>query len=169
MRILLRTIETVSEILSGHVQAWLTMALMILVMVDVISRYVMQNPLAISDEYGGFCLVAITCIGLAYAWKTRSHVRVEFIIKKLPVRMRQWLRLFTLLLAIVFTGFMVYGAIKLVSISLMFGTRSTSWLRTPVAWPQMTIVIGAILMFLQLIVEIIKQITKLSAREEEGE
>ena len=169
MRLLLRIIETVSEILSGHVQAWLTMALMILVMVDVISRYVMQNPLAISDEYGGFCLVAITCIGLAYAWKTRSHVRVEFIIKKLPVRMRQWLRLFTLFLAIVFTGFMVYGAIKLVSISLMFGTRSTSWLRTPVAWPQMTIVIGAILMFLQLIVEIIKQITKLSAREEEGE
>ncbi len=169
MRLLLRIIETVSEILSGHVQAWLTMALMILVMVDVISRYVMQNPLAISDEYGGFCLVAITCIGLAYAWKTRSHVRVEFIIKKLPVRKRQWLRLFTLLLAIVFTGFMVYGAIKLVSISLMFGTRSTSWLRTPVAWPQMTIVIGAILMFLQLIVEIIKQVTKLSAREEEGE
>jgi TRAP-type C4-dicarboxylate transport system permease small subunit len=169
MRLLVRIIETVSEILSGHVQAWLTMALMILVMVDVISRYVMQNPLAISDEYGGFCLVAITCIGLAYAWKTRSHVRVEFIIKKLPVRMRQWLRLFTLLLAIVFTGFMVYGAIKLVSISLMFGTRSTSWLRTPVAWPQMTIVIGAILMFLQLIVEIIKQTTKLSAREKEGE
>jgi TRAP-type C4-dicarboxylate transport system permease small subunit len=169
MRLLVRIIETVSEILSGHVQAWLTMALMILVMVDVISRYVMQNPLAISDEYGGFCLVAITCIGLAYAWKTRSHVRVEFIIKKLPVRMRQWLRLFTLFIAIVFTGFMVYGAIKLVSISLMFGTRSTSWLRTPVAWPQMTIVIGAILMFLQLIVEIIKQITKLSAREEEGE
>ena len=169
MRLLLRIIETVSEILSGHVQAWLTMALMILVMVDVTSRYVMQNPLAISDEYGGFCLVAITCIGLAYAWKTRSHVRVEFIIKKLPVRMRQWLRLFTLLLAIVFTGFMVYGAIKLVSISLMFGTQSTSWLRTPVAWPQMTIVIGAILIFLQLIVEIIKQITKLSAAEEEGE
>ena len=169
MRLLVRIIETVSEILSGHVQAWLTMALMILVMVDVISRYVMHDPLAISDEYGGFCLVAITCIGLAYAWKTRSHVRVEFIIKRLPVRMRQWLRLFTLFLAIVFTGFMVYGAIKLVSISLMFGTRSTSWLRTPVAWPQMTIVIGAILMFLQLIVEIIKQITKLSAREEEGE
>lgn len=169
MRFLIRIIETVTEIISGHLQAWLTMALVILVMVDVTSRYVMQNPLAISDEYGGFCLVAITCIGLAYAWKTRSHVRVEFIVKKLPVRKQRWLRLFTLLLAIVFTGFMVYGAFKLVSISLMFGTRSTSWLRTPVAWPQMTIVIGAVLIFLQLIVEIIKQITKLSAEEEEGE
>lgn len=169
MRFLIRIIETVTEIISGHLQAWLTMALVLLVMVDVTSRYVMQDPLAISDEYGGFCLVAITCIGLAYAWKTRSHVRVEFIVKKLSVRNQRWLRLFTLFLAIVFTGFMVYGAFKLVSISLMFGTRSTSWLRTPVAWPQMTIVIGAILIFFQLVVEIIKQITKLSAEEEEGE
>ena len=168
MRILVRIIETVTEIFSGHFQAWLTFALVILVMVDVTSRYLMQNPLAISDEYGGFCLVAITCIGLAYAWKTRSHVRVEFITKRLPADARRWLRLFTLILAIVFTGFMVFGAWKLVSISLMFGTRSTSWLRTPVAWPQMTIVAGAILMFLQLIVEIIKQITKLSSGEEEG-
>ena len=169
MRFLIRIIETVTEIISGHLQAWLTMALVILVMVDVTSRYVMQDPLAISDEYGGFCLVAITCIGLAYAWKTRSHVRVEFIVKKLSVRNQRWLRLITLFLAIAFTGFMVYGAFKLVSISLMFGTRSTSWLRTPVAWPQMTIIIGAILIFFQLVVEIIKQITKLSAEEEEGE
>jgi TRAP-type C4-dicarboxylate transport system permease small subunit len=168
MRRLVRIVETVTEIFSGQVQAWLTLALMILVMVDVTSRYVMQDPLAISDEYGGFCLVAITCIGLAYAWKTRSHVRVEFITKRLPVGLRRWLRLSTLILAIVFTGFMVFGAFKLVSISLMFGTRSTSWLRTPVAWPQMTIVAGAILMFLQLIVEIIKQITKLSTGKEEG-
>ena len=150
MRFLVRIIETVTKIFSGHVQAWLTMALMILVMVDVTSRYVMRNPLAIGDEYGGFCLVAITCLGLAYAWKTRSHVRVEFIIKKLPIRKQRWLRLLTLFLAFAFTGFMVYGAFKLVSISLTFGTRSTSWLRTPVAWPQMTIIIGAILIILMV-------------------
>lgn len=169
MRSLVRIIETVTEIFSGHVQAWLTMALVILVMVDVTSRYVMQNPLAVSDEYGGFCLVAITCIGLAYAWKTGSHVRVEFITKKLSIGMRRKLRLLTLLLAFAFTGFMVFGAYKLVSISLMFGTRSTSWLRTPIAWPQMTIVIGAVLLFLQLVVEIVKQVKKLSADEKEGE
>jgi len=169
MRFLVRIIEKLTEVLSGHVQAWLTMALVLLVMVDVTSRYVMRDPLAIGDEYGGFCLVAITCIGLAYAWKTRSHVRVEFIIKKLPVGMQHWLRLFTLILAFIFTGFMVYGAYKLVGISLMFGTRSTSWLRTPVAWPQMTIIIGAVLMFLQLIVEIIKHVKKLFAPEGEGE
>jgi len=167
MRSLVRKIETVTEI-SGHVQAWLTLALMVLVMVDVISRYVMRDPLSIAEEYGSQSLVVITCIGLAYAWKTQSHVRVEFLVDRLPVGMQRWLRLFTLLLAIVFSGFMVYGAYELVSTSLMFGTRSTSWIRTPVAYPQMTILLGSILIFLQLIVEIIKQIEKLSAAQEEG-
>ncbi|MEE4362492.1 MAG: TRAP transporter small permease [Desulfotignum sp.] len=162
MRLMIRIIETVTDIFSGHVQAWLTLGLMILVMVDVTSRYVMQNPLAISDEYGGFCLVAITCIGLADAWKSRSHVRVEFIINKISLGKQLWLRLFTLLLAFIFTGFVVYGAIRMVNISLMFGTRSTSWLRTPVAWPQMTIIAGTVLLSLQLLVEIIKQITKIT-------
>lgn len=169
MRFLVRIIETITEILSGHLQAWLTFGLMLLVMVDVTSRYVLHNPLAVSDEYGGFCLVAITCLGLGYAWKTRSHVRVEFVVKKMPLVVQRWLRLFTLLLAFVFTCFMVYAAYKLVDFSFMFGTRSTSWLRTPVAWPQMTIVIGSGFLFLQLIAEIIRQIMKLSAPKEEGE
>ena len=158
---LIRIIETVTDIVSGYVQAWLTLGLMFLVMVDVVSRYVMQNPLAVSDEYGGFCLVAITCIGLADAWKSRSHVRVEFVIKRLSRTKQQWVRLFTTVLAIVFTGFMVYGAYQLVSTSLMFGTRSTSWLRTPIAWPQMTIILGSGLLFLQLGVEIFKQLKKI--------
>ncbi len=169
MRSLLRIIGTVTEIFSGHVQAWLTLALMVLIMVDVTSRYVMRNPLSIADELGGYSLVAITCIGLAYAWKTRSHVRVEFIIRKLPVSAQRWLRLFTLLLAIGFTGFMVYGAFDMVNLTMMFNSRSESWLRTPIAWPQVTIAIGAVLMFLQLIVEIIMQVRKFSAPEEEGE
>ena len=169
MRFLVRIIEWITEILSGHVQAWLTFGLMLLVMVDAMSRYVLQNPLAVSDEYGGFCLVAMTCLGLAYAWKTRSHVRVEFIIKKLPFLVQRWLRLLTLLMAFVFTGFMVYAAYELINFSFMFGTRSTSWLRTPIAWPQLSIILGSGLIFLQLVAEIIKQILKLSAPKEEGE
>lgn len=169
MRFLVRIIETVTHVISGHVQAWLTLALMLLVMVDVTSRYVLRNPLSIADEYGGFCLVAVTCLGLAYAWKTRSHVRVEFIVKRLPVPAQRWLRIFTLLLAFVFTGFMVYGAYELVRLSFMFGTRSTTWLRTPIAWPQITIVAGSVFMFLQLIAEIIRQIKRFSAPKEEGE
>jgi TRAP-type C4-dicarboxylate transport system permease small subunit len=129
-----------------------------LVLVDVTSRYVLNDPLSIAEEYGGYLLVTVTCMGLAYAWKERGHVRVEFLIAAFPRALQKWVRLGTLLLAFVFTGFMTIAAWELVETSFMFGTRSGSWLRTPIAYPQMVIIVGSAWMFLQLIAELIKAI-----------
>lgn len=164
-----RLIGKVTDFLSGQVQSVLIFLMMVLVLVDVTSRYILKDPLSIAEEYGGFLLVAVTCMGLAYAWQQRSHVRVEFLIKNLPVRVQRVMRLFTLLLAFIFTGAMTYAAYELVSYSFMFGTRSGSWLRTPVAWPQITIIIGAALLFLQLIAELIVAVKRFGAPEGEGE
>lgn len=163
MRSFIRFIESLSEVLSGRLQAWIVFFLMVLVLVDVTSRYVLRNPLSIAEEFGGYLLVAITCMGLAFAWKHESHVRVEFLVNKLPPQIRQWLRLFTVVLAFTFTVFMVLACYELVSFSFMFGTRSGSWLRTPIAWPQIPMLIGAFLIFLQLIAEIVKIIGRIHA------
>ncbi|MEW6263221.1 MAG: TRAP transporter small permease [Thermodesulfobacteriota bacterium] len=169
MRVFIRLIETITEFISGRLQAWLLFVMMVLVLVDVTSRYAIHDPLSIAEEFGGYLLVAITCLGLAYAWKEKSHVRVDFLIGTLPLKIRRRLRLVTMILAFVFSGFIVYAAFELERYTFMFGTRSGTWVRTPIAWPQMTIIIGAVLLFLQLVVEIIKQITKLNAPDEEGE
>jgi len=165
----IRIIETITDFISGHLQSWLIFAMMVLVLVDVTSRYVLKNPLSIAEEFGGYLLVAITCMGLAYAWKEKSHVRVEFIVKSLPVMAQRWLRLILTVLALVLTAAMTYAAYELVSFSFMFGTRSGSWLRTPIAWPQMSIAAGAGLMCLQLIAEILKCIKRFEVPLEEGE
>lgn len=151
-----QVIESVIDFLSGQVQGILLFLLMCLVLVDVTTRYALQNPLSVAEEYGAYMLVAITCMGLAYTWKEKTHVRIEVLVDKLPLRARRVLRLVTLILAFLFTLFMIPAAYQLVSFSFMFGTRSGGWLRTPIAWPQITILIGALLLFFQLIVEIIK-------------
>lgn len=153
---LVQVIESVIDFLSGQVQGILLFLLMCLVLVDVTTRYALQNPLSVAEEYGAYMLVAITCMGLAYTWKEKTHVRIEVLVDKLPLRARRVLRLVTLILAFLFTLFMIPAAYQLVSFSFMFGTRSGGWLRTPIAWPQITILIGALLLFFQLIVEIIK-------------
>ncbi len=156
MHALVRIIEKITQVFSGVVQGWFILLMMILVLVDVTSRYVLNDPLSIAEEFGGYLLVTVTCMGLAYAWKERGHVRVEFLIAALPRPIRKWMRLFTLLLAFIFTGFMTVAAWELVETSFMFGTRSGSWLRTPVAYPQMVIIFGSAWMFLQLVAEILK-------------
>lgn len=162
---LIRIIEAVTDLISGQVQGWILVLMMALVLVDVATRYLLQNPLSVAEEYGGYMLVAVTSIGLAFAWKERSHVRVEFLITKLPLRLRRGLRILTLSLAFVFSLFMILAAWELVAFSFMFGTRSGSWLRTPIGWPQITIIVGSVLLFLQLLAELLRALT---GRGDEG-
>lgn len=169
MNLVIRIIETVTDFISGHLQSWLIVIMMALVLVDVTSRYVLKNPLSIAEEFGGYLLAAVTCMGLAYTWKEKGHVRVEFIIRSLPVQVQRGLRLVLTIVALLFTLGMTYAAYELVSFSFMFGTRSGSWLRTPIAWPQMTLVAGSAIMCLQLIAEILKCIKRFGAPKEEGE
>jgi TRAP-type C4-dicarboxylate transport system permease small subunit len=159
MHSLVQFIEKTTQLISGIIQGWFILLMMVLVLVDVTSRYVLNDPLSIAEEFGGYLLVTVTTMGLAYAWKERGHVRVEFLIAALPKPLRKIVRLITLLLAFVFTGFMTLAAWELVETSFMFGTRSGSWLRTPVAYPQIVIIVGSAWMFLQLIAEIIKALS----------
>jgi len=167
MRRFVQVIEAVNDFLSGQVQGVLLFLLMCLVLVDVTTRYALQNPLSIAEEYGAYMLVAITCLGLAYTWKEKTHVRIEILVDRLPIHAQRVLRLVTLVLAFLFTLFMIPAAYQLISFSFMFGTRSGGWLRTPIAWPQITILIGALLLFFQLIVEIIKAVKALQRDKKE--
>ena len=167
MRGVIRFIEKMITFLSGHLQGWLIFIMMVLVLVDVTSRYVLRNPLSIAEEFGGYLLVTVTVMGLAFAWQERSHVRVEFLINKLSPAVRSWLRVLTVALALTLAVFMIIAGYQLVSFSFMFGTRSGSWLRTPVAYPQMVIVLGSLLLFLQLIKEVLLALGKAAKGEKE--
>ncbi|MDT8377387.1 MAG: TRAP transporter small permease [Desulfotignum sp.] len=167
MRVFTQVLERIITLISGGLQGIVICLLMGLILVEVTSRYLLQTPLSVAEEYGGYMLVAITYIGLAYTWKHRTHVRVTFLIDKFPLRIRLGIRVITLCLALVFSGYMCVAAWELVQESFLFGDRSGSWLRTPLAWPQMTLIIGAAMLFLQLSLEVIQAITRFILVEEE--
>lgn len=155
MNRLLRAIEILTERVSGQLMAWSIFVLMVLVLVEVVTRYLLNQPLSVAEEYGGYLLVAMTMIGLAYTWKEKGHISVDLLVSRLPERVRLRLRAATLLLAAALTVLLVAAGMRMVSQSFLFGTRSGSWLRTPLAWPQMIVVLGAALLALQLFAEIV--------------
>ena len=156
-----RFIDTVSVLLGGHLMGWLLMVLMFMILVEVLTRYILRSPLSIAEEYGGYMLVAITFLGLGYTWKERGHVRVEWVINVLSPKAQSWLRLITVIMATAFALIMIKASYDLVSYSYLFGTRSGSWLRTPLIWPQIVLIIGAVLLFVQLIAELIRAVANL--------
>jgi len=154
-------IEKITNVLSGYLPAWTVFVLMVMVLVEVIARYVLNAPLSIADEYGGYMLAAVTFIGLGYTWKEGGHVSVEIVTNILPNRIKLWLRLFTLILVTIFCWPLIASSYDLLQSSLLFGARSGSWLRTPLVYPQSVLLIGSALLLLQLIAEILKAILTL--------
>jgi len=165
---IVKMIEKVTEVLSGYLQAGIIFFLMVMLLIEVLTRYILHSPLSIADEMGGYLLVSITFMGLAYTWKERGHVRVTLLISRLPDRFAHLLRFITLILATAFTFPLIIACYGLISDSLLFESRSGSWLRTPLAYPQTILLIGAIMIFLQLVAEIIKATIAMGKSEEKN-
>jgi TRAP-type transport system small permease protein len=165
---IIKFIEKVTDVLSGHLQAGIVFFLMVMLLVEVLTRYILLSPLSIADEMGGYLLVSITFMGLAYTWKERGHVRVSLLISRLPAKLAHLIRFITLILATLFTLPLMKACFDLISDSLLFESRSGSWLRTPLAYPQTILLIGAIMLFLQLVAEIIKATIAMGKSEEKN-
>ena len=165
---IVRFIEKMTDVLSGHLQAGIIFLLMVMLLLEVLTRYVLRSPISIADEMGGYLLVCITFMGLAYTWKEKGHVRVSLLVSRLPDKIARALRFITLILATLFTLPLIKACYDLIMDSLLFESRSGSWLRTPLAYPQIILLIGAVMIFLQLIAEIIKATIAKGATEEKN-
>lgn len=142
----------------GYIAGWLVVLLMVLVLVEVFSRYVLNRPLMVSDEFGSYMLVAISYLAAAYAWKEKGHIRITALVSRLPPRVSSWLRLITLLLALVVAIGLSQSAYSYLQTSFRLGMASGSWLNFPLQGPHMTLMIGFVLLSLILMVEITRAI-----------
>ena len=160
-------IEGVSDIASGQFAGWLVFGLMCLVLVEVFARYVLGSAMGIADEIGAYLFVAITLIGLAYTWKKKGHTRIEFVVKMLSPKLRNRVRLATLILATAFIPVLLWGSIDVVIYSYSTWSRSQTWLRIPWIYPQTALIIGFSILLLQAIVQLSRTIT--AARTGKGD
>jgi TRAP-type C4-dicarboxylate transport system permease small subunit len=147
----------------GYLSAWLVPIMMMLVVVDVFMRYVMQRPLMVADEFSAYMLVALSFLGFAYTWRQGGHVRVEAVVKFLPPRLYDWVRLIGLILTFIFMVEMDRVAFKMIAYALQMKMRSSTWMMFPLFWPQLTIFVGFVLLTLMLVGDIVQAGVKLRA------
>lgn len=82
----------------GEVFSWLWFAVMAVILVSVISRYLFSAGSVTMEEIQWHLSSAVWLIGLSYAFVHDSHVRVDVIHERLPLRRRAWIELLGLLL-----------------------------------------------------------------------
>ena len=131
--------------------------LSILVIVELVfERYFFQRAITWQTELVTMLLVASTFIGSAYVLSEKAHVSMEWIYDFLSKKNIIKLKIFTSLLSLIFFLFLFYFTFIMVEEAFTKNyTTGTVW--SPPLWiPYSSMLVGAILMILQYIAEIIK-------------
>jgi TRAP-type C4-dicarboxylate transport system permease small subunit len=77
-------IKTVMNLILSRFAAILLIAMTLLVLYQVFTRYVLNNPSDFTEEIVRYLLVWTGFIGAAYAFGTRQHMALIFIRNKMP-------------------------------------------------------------------------------------
>ena len=139
------------------------LAIVGLTMVEVVSRYALHNPLILSDEFGGYALVAISFLGLAYCAREKGHIRITFIVERMSPLTAGRIRVVTLALALILVAVAAWVSWQFLGDSFTRNMRSNSLLSVPLKWPQMVMPVGFTLFALVLLAQLAKAIQELRA------
>ena len=116
-------------------------------------------------EMAQFALVAYYILGGPYSLQMGSNVRMDLLYERWSPRTKAAVDAVTVLFLIGFLAVFLYGGIDSVSYSLQYDERSpTAW--RPYLWPiKLIICIGAVLMLLQAVAELLRDIGRLRGVE----
>ncbi|GHA74793.1 TRAP transporter small permease [Pontibacter akesuensis] len=104
------------------------MSVMVLnVLWQVASRYVVQSPSSFTDELSRYLLIWVGLLGASYVSGKKLHLAIDIVPSKMQGKGARNLNIFIHLLVALFAFFvMVWGGINLVYITLTLGQTSAS-------------------------------------------
>jgi TRAP-type C4-dicarboxylate transport system permease small subunit len=140
--------------------AALLIALAVLVICDiVVERHILNWTTIWQIDVVTYCIVGATFVGSSYVLMTRGHVNVDILPLHVKPRVRYWLALSTMLLAIAFCV-----VIFVLCTAYWYEAHSNRWLSNTVwrarLWiPYLSMPIGLGLLILQYVAELICLLT----------
>lgn len=104
--------------------------------IDVAMRYFFNRSAVESFEISGYGLAACIGLGLAFTVTTKAHIRVDFLVAKLPFPVRAACDLLAACALALVAAALAWFAWGTVSQSWSMGARSMSHLQIPIVIPQ---------------------------------
>ncbi len=131
-----------------------------LVTLQVVSRYVFQNPTAWSEEAARYSLIYFTFIGAALAVHKKETLKITIFITKIPLRIRIFIELFIRILIIIFLLITLYYSFPVFSRLRNQLTPALRWSKSIVF---MSVPLGSLVMLLCIMQESWQLVVKLKS------
>ena len=120
----------------AHIAGWNYVLCACFITFDVVARSFFGFSSKATVEVTGYMLAGGIAWALAHALARRAHIRVDVFMMRLPLGLRAWLHLFSLLLLLGLGIFFAWAALELVDESRLFNAHDNSALRIEMIWPQ---------------------------------
>jgi TRAP-type mannitol/chloroaromatic compound transport system permease small subunit len=117
LKTLCRLIDTLNEWI-GRGVAWVTLALVVVIFIDVVMRYLFNTSFVFTQELEWHLFAFIFLIGAGYTLLHDGHVRVDIVYQRLGLKGQAWINL----LGVIF--FLIPGCFMVMSTSWKFVVNS---------------------------------------------
>lgn len=139
----------------------------LIITMDVVLRYAF-TPTKWVHEFSTYLMVVVVFLGLAYALKEDAHIKVDFLVVRLPRRIRDWMKVINSILFLVFAIVLCYFNWHLFTQSFALKTRSFTSVDV-IIWPvQLFMPVGLAILSLLLICNIYNETRAVLGKSNEG-
>jgi TRAP-type C4-dicarboxylate transport system permease small subunit len=140
-------VDTAAETVCGL----FLLAMIVMIGAEAIARNVLHTSLQITDEVGGYLLVALTFLSMSVAESHGGFHRVEFVQMRLSPRMRLVSQIVFELMSLAASALVTWQLIRLAMNSFRSEDVAPTPLATPLWMPQTSMGIGMALLCLALV------------------
>ncbi len=136
--------------------ATLTCSLMVVMVLvaswQVFTRFVLNSPSTVSEEFLRYSLIWLTMIGSAYAYGKKKHLAVVFVARKVPEKYQLYVNLLVEAIVLVFViVILFFGGMKASQNAI---GQVSSALRMPMEYLYLSLVVSSVLFLFYSIIHI---------------
>lgn len=141
-----------------YVASVLVLVMTLMVFVEAILRYGRLTKITFADELSGYMVATIVFLSLAIVLRRDRHLRVAFLVEHLPPKIQNILAQIQPILLMFWLTIIFLPVWQLFKLSWTIHAISISQLQTPQWIPQIMLVIGIIMFWLQAFAQVIQNI-----------
>ena len=139
---------------AGYLAAFCVLGIFVLMIAQTVMRETGLKSGGMDDLVAWFC-AASAFLAFAHTFRYGDFVRVTLLIDKLGPRARRIQEAVSLAIAAAFTGYLAYWSARYVYESWQYKEMSTGMLVVPIWIPQLSFVVGAALLFVAVLDQLV--------------
>ena len=142
---------------AGYAAAFFMMLTLLMVVAGIADRALAFGWRG-TDMYAGYAMAACGFLALAHTFKRGEHIRVSLLLQASSERVRRMLEIWSLFAAGLLAAALAFYSVRLTYQSWDFHDISTGNDATPLWIPQIAMAVGAIVLFIALLDDLILEI-----------